>query len=310
MFNYGGYFNNPFAMNNFSFMPNYSYNFLPLNFSALNFSSYNTTLPFTPSFYSGNYNIGSVWNNSYAFNPTRFSTPSFAGFSPTPTLSGLSTYRSYNSSYSNGGLFSFLNNSSIRTFGATRSVSAASITSTTSTSVRSEGPYRRASLSVSAQGLGPEFLAKVKQIAQRINCDYRDLLGVMNSESGLNSTAVNKNGGATGLIQFMPATAKGMGTTTAALKAMTPLQQLDYVEKFLVQNKKSAGFADSARLSGGDLYSLVFLPGRAKREILTSRGEKYYKHNKGLDLNGDGNITKSELDQRVASKCVNESIFA
>ena len=132
----------------------------------------------------------------------------------------------------------------------------------------------------------------------------------MNSESGLNSKAVNPHGGATGLIQFMPKTAEGLGTSTAALKAMTPLEQLDYVEKFLVQNKKSAGFSSSARLSGGDLYALVFLPGRAKRDVLTTSNEKYYTWNKGLDANKDGQITKTELNQRVARKCINESIFA
>jgi len=34
---------------------------------------------------------------------------------------------------------------------------------------------------------------------------------------------------ATGLIQFMPSTAKALGTSIDALKRMTPLAQLDYV---------------------------------------------------------------------------------
>ncbi len=156
---------------------------------------------------------------------------------------------------------------------------------------------------------GPEFLERVKQIAQRINCDYKDLLAVMNSESGIRADAVNPNGGATGLIQFMPSTARSLGTTTAALRAMSPVEQLDYVEKYLVNCKKSAGIANSKRLSAGDLYTLIFLPGRANREVLTTAGEAYYNANKGADTNHDGKITKSELSARVASKHVNENTF-
>ncbi len=156
---------------------------------------------------------------------------------------------------------------------------------------------------------GPEFLARVKEIAAKVNCNYRDLLAVMNSESGINSKAKNPNGTATGLIQFIESTAQGLGTSTAELYNMTPLQQLDYVEKFLVTTKAQAGFSADAKLSGGDLYSLVFLPGRAQRNVLTSAGESYYRHNSGLDRNKDGQITKTELNQRVRDFYVSDNSF-
>ena len=75
-------------------------------------------------------------------------------------------------------------------------------------------------------------------------------------------------------------------------------------------HKKIAGFKPNARLDAADLYALTFLPGRAKREILTDSSEKYYKHNKGLDLDRDGKITKTELAARINQKRVNESIFS
>ncbi len=154
------------------------------------------------------------------------------------------------------------------------------------------------------------FLTKTKQIAKRINCSYKDLLALMNSESGLNEKAVNSSSGATGLIQFMPATAKELGTSTEELRKMTALEQLSYVEKYLVKNKKMAGFKDNEKIGSGELYALVFLPARAKREILTDSTEKYYAANaKALDLNKDGKITKTELAQRLRSHRVNESIF-
>lgn len=154
------------------------------------------------------------------------------------------------------------------------------------------------------------FLNKVKSIAKDLNCDYRDLLAVMNAESGLKADARNRYSGATGLIQFLPSTAKSFGTTTEELSKMSKLEQLNYVERFLTQAKKQAGFGKGEKLSGGKLYALVFLPSRAKREILTTSNEKYYKANKGIDLNKDGKITTNELDRRVKSFRVNESMLA
>ena len=144
-----------------------------------------------------------------------------------------------------------------------------------------------------------EFMDKVVAISKRIGCDFRDLLGVMRAESGLNPAAVNKNGGASGLIQFMPKTARGLGTSVEAIRNMSAVQQLDYVEKFLINAKRSAGFSDGEKLSAGQLYALVFLPARAKREVLTTSDEAYYKHNSATDTNGDGKITRSEMDARA-----------
>ena len=42
---------------------------------------------------------------------------------------------------------------------------------------------------------------------------------------------------ATGLIQFMPTTAKDLGTTIEALKAMDFMTQLDWVFKYFEKNK-------------------------------------------------------------------------
>ncbi|MGN1125659.1 MAG: lytic transglycosylase domain-containing protein [Candidatus Gastranaerophilaceae bacterium] len=157
--------------------------------------------------------------------------------------------------------------------------------------------------------LDKEFLNKTKQVAQRIGCDYKDLLGVMNAESGLNSRAVNKRSGAVGLIQFLPSTAKSLGTSTQALANMSPTQQLDYVEKYL-NNAKNISGLKGRNLTAGDLYALIFMPSKAKNEVLTSVGNRSYSANKGLDLNKDGCITKQELGAKVMKRHVDESIFA
>ncbi len=156
---------------------------------------------------------------------------------------------------------------------------------------------------------GPKFLAKVKEISKRLNCNYKDLLAVMNAESGINAAAKNPNSSASGLIQFMESTAQALGTTTAQLRAMSPIEQLDYVEKYIRNAKAVAGFSSTDHVSGGQLYALIFLPARAKRDVLTSSGESYYSANNGLDINKDGKISKSELDERIKRFYVSDKTF-
>ena len=69
----------------------------------------------------------------------------------------------------------------------------------------------------SGQYVTTEFLVKVYDISKElgINPDY--LMGVMAFESWIDPTSVN-SAGATGLIQFMPSTAKDLGTSTEELK--------------------------------------------------------------------------------------------
>lgn len=139
------------------------------------------------------------------------------------------------------------------------------------------------------------FLLEVDRVAQRFGFNPNALLGLMASESGLNPQARNSNGGATGLIQFMPKTARGLGTTTDELIQMSRAQQMMWVEKYFEPYASNLAGA-----SAGKLYAYVFLPGRASRDVLTSRGENYYNQNVGLDMNRDGAITIADLDSRIA----------
>ncbi len=152
--------------------------------------------------------------------------------------------------------------------------------------------------------IDPDFMYKVQKIASDLNCNTEDLLAVMNAESGLDAQAENISGrGAVGLIQFTDVAVQelnrhGCNVTKEQLKNMDALEQLDYVEKYL-KIAKSYKFSEDAKLSAGDLYAIVYLPGRADREVLSVKGENYYNSNIGLDINRDGKITKAELENRV-----------
>lgn len=97
------------------------------------------------------------------------------------------------------------------------------------------------------------FLARVRLICSDLGINPNWLMAVMYKESGINSKAVNRGGGATGLIQFMPDTAKNLGTTTAALYAMSNVQQLDYVKRYFQPYAKWIH-------SYADLYLVTFFP--------------------------------------------------
>lgn len=150
-------------------------------------------------------------------------------------------------------------------------------------------------------GLSDAFYNKVVDVAKKVKCSPDDLMGVMYSECRLDTKVQNKKSNATGLIQFMPKTAENLGTSIDALKKMSAEEQMTYVEKFLIANKKAAGYSSSDSIDAGTLYALVFLPAKAKNDVLSTKKDKYYAGNSGLDTDKDGKITKNELASRVQS---------
>src|ERR1700741_706883 len=80
-------------------------------------------------------------------------------------------------------------------------------------------------------------LQALMDIADKYGFPYEWLVNLIRFESGGTfNPAITNSIGATGLIQFMPTTAKGLGTTTDALRVMTFKQQLVYVDKYLYAN--------------------------------------------------------------------------
>src|SRR5262245_63745597 len=68
--------------------------------------------------------------------------------------------------------------------------------------------------------VSPAFKRRVIEISAELGMDPNNLMAAMAFESGRTFRADIENplSGAVGLIQFMPATAKGLGTSTSALK--------------------------------------------------------------------------------------------
>lgn len=77
------------------------------------------------------------------------------------------------------------------------------------------------------------FLTKVKEVASRLKFDPVDLLAIMNLETGRTfDPSITNNLGYTGLIQFGNDSATRLNTTTAALRNMSRVEQMEYVFKY------------------------------------------------------------------------------
>jgi hypothetical protein len=137
------------------------------------------------------------------------------------------------------------------------------------------------------------FVKKVEEISNYLGVRPEHLMFLMWFETGhtLDHRIQNKIG-ATGLIQFLPSTAKFLGTTTDELKAMSNVEQLEYVKKHLGTFRgKYRDFVD--------LYCGIFYP-KAVGEPDTFRitSDMIAQQNPLFDLNKDLDIEKAEI--RVA----------
>lgn len=146
------------------------------------------------------------------------------------------------------------------------------------------------------------FMNGVNYLSEKYKVSSEDLLRIFSFETGGTFSPAQKNAmgsGATGLIQFMPATARGLGTTTEALANMSRVEQLQYVDKYLEGKGIEGGSFD-------DLYMAILFPvavGKADNFVLFGQGATVpgygpgsaaYSQNSGLDINNDGSITKAE----------------
>jgi hypothetical protein len=150
--------------------------------------------------------------------------------------------------------------------------------------------------------LSPAAKCKVLEIAAQCGMDPNHLMAAMAFETGetFSPKIKNSHSSATGLIQFMAATAKALGTTTTALAAMTVEQQLDYVEAYFRPWR--------GRLKTlSDVYMAILWPrgiGKPESYVLWAKGTPAYAVNWGLDTNRDGAVTKAEAAAKVHAKLI------
>lgn len=149
-------------------------------------------------------------------------------------------------------------------------------------------------------------------ISDKYGLPFRWLVNLINFESGgtFNPAIKNPTSSASGLIQFMAETAKGLGTTTAALRAMTFQQQLKYVDKYLanVLNKYLKDGKVKTTFSQLDLFMTIFYPAAIGKGAGYQFSEKVRKANPGINTAGDylTYATKRAIFTNTSSKLADE----
>lgn len=154
------------------------------------------------------------------------------------------------------------------------------------------------------------FINSVMAISKKLGIDPNWLMAAMDLETGgtFSPSVQNPLSSATGLIQFIESTAKGLGTSTAALKQMNNVDQLQYVYKYLLP------YASRIK-SFVDLYLTIFFPvavGKPLNFIIEAKNlaaSTIAKANPLFDTNKDSKISVSEL-QDVLLKRVPQNLWA
>jgi hypothetical protein len=145
-----------------------------------------------------------------------------------------------------------------------------------------------------------EFLSSVSSLSNKLGMDPNDLLRAMHFETGgtfmPNQKSATSN--ATGLIQFIPSTAKELGTTVQELATMSRAEQMGFVDAYLsekLRNVDNPGF--------DHVYMAIHYPAAVNKDdsyVIYRKGSNNYKANKGLDTNKDGTVTRGEAWQKAA----------
>ena len=133
------------------------------------------------------------------------------------------------------------------------------------------------------------FISKVKEISELLSINPEWLMFTMWFESRLKANAINPKSMAAGLIQFMPSTAKALGTSTDGLLKMSNIEQLDYVYKYLKPYK-------GRMKTWVDVYLAVFYPAAmGKGDNYVIKSDLVAKQNQIFDLNKDLDISVDEI---------------
>jgi len=164
--------------------------------------------------------------------------------------------------------------------------------------------------SIAAENLGSQqiawgarvsaaFKTKLIQIARNIGVDPNYLISAIAFETGETfSPSIRNRNGATGLIQFTPATAIELGASTDELAAMSAEDQLNFVEKYFYPYRNMLETLE-------DVYMAILWPaaiGKPNSWVLFSSPSPQYDRNSGLDTDKDGNVTKAEASAMVRSR--------
>lgn len=148
---------------------------------------------------------------------------------------------------------------------------------------------------------------KINDLEVKLSLPKDSLFDAVSFETGgtFDPTIKNSISGAIGLIQFMPSTAVGLGTTVNELSKMDFDSQLIWVEKYF----KNSGQLNNIKSDWLNVYLTIFFPAAIKQNdnyiLQTSKltAQKIASQNQIFDLNKDKKITKGEVREKYLQYC-------
>jgi hypothetical protein len=145
----------------------------------------------------------------------------------------------------------------------------------------------------------------IKELSDKLDIQEDWLSLIIYKENRGCTKTPNSLTGAVGIIQWLPSTARALGTSVKELSKMSFTEQLQYVEKYLLY-VKAVGRINNYE----DLYLSIFFPralGKDNSYIMgikppknmerdsMSFAQKVYHGNSSIDMNKDGIITVEDF---------------
>ena len=137
------------------------------------------------------------------------------------------------------------------------------------------------------------FTSAVENLASRFGIDTSEVYAVIQGESAFNPQARNPSG-ATGLFQFMPATAEELGVSTEDIMGMSPTEQVELYGKYL----ERWNYDGSNRL--GIMQAAPAFADKGEEDIIYAKGSAAWEQNPGWREFNDGPITVRSINAYYA----------
>jgi hypothetical protein len=150
-------------------------------------------------------------------------------------------------------------------------------------------PQGRSDIVPEAVKKDPEFRKEVQRLTKKYGISELELYKVIQGESSFNPKAQNPSG-ATGLFQFMPATAAELGWTTEEIKEMAPAEQLkvydQYLERWNYDGSNALGI-----MQGAPAFASA-----SDDTVVYRKGSAAWKQNPGWRPSDGGDITVGSMN--------------
>lgn len=146
---------------------------------------------------------------------------------------------------------------------------------------------------------------KLLMVADELGIPADAISAVISHESRWNPQAKNPRGSATGLLQWIESTAKGMGTSTAEIARMSTIEQLELAKRYFWPYRARIRTVTDALMA-------VFMPayvGKPESHIIARKDStgaigkrteaEVYTANRGFDKEQKGYITVGDVSRNA-----------